>query len=91
MRFYQGTRWRRTARAAKRRDNWLCVRCRAEGRTKAAEVVHHRQAISDGGEMLDLANLESICREHHESLHDRGPSEEQKEWSKFLADLRRKI
>ena len=81
QRFYTGTRWRAVARRAKVRDGFLCIRCRSEGRTVAAKVVHHRRAINDGGERLELANTESLCREHHESLHNRGPSEQQKEWS----------
>ena len=88
QRFYQGTRWRRMARAAKRRDNWLCVRCGREGFTVAAQVVHHKRAINDGGEKLQLDNTESLCRQHHESHHHRGPSEEQKEWTEYLAQQR---
>ena len=82
--FYQGSRWRRTARAAKARDGFLCVACRREGRTVAAEVVHHRQAINDGGEKLDLENLESCCREHHEQIHGRAPDKQQLEWTRYL-------
>ena len=72
------------ARAAKARDNFLCVACRREGRTVAAEVVHHLKAINDGGEMLQLENLESSCREHHERIHGRGPSQERKDWINYL-------
>ena len=76
---------------AKVRDAWLCVHCRREGRTVAAEVVHHRKAISDGGEMLQLENLESCCRPHHESLHGRAPSKERQEWTQYLSHQRNTI
>ena len=50
----------------------------------AAEVVHHRHAINDGGEMLQLENLESSCREHHEQIHGRAPSQEKQDWTDYL-------
>ena len=56
----------------------------------AATVVHHKIAISAGGEKLQLENLESSCREHHEQIHGRGPSEQKKQWDTFQADQRRK-
>ena len=71
MKFYQGSPWRKLARVAKARDGFLCVHCRREGRTGAAQVVHHKKAINDGGAKLQLENLESICRECHESHHHR--------------------
>ena len=90
MKFYQSAAWRATAYAAKRRDCWLCVRCAKAGRTVAARVVHHRQAINDGGALLDPGNLESVCRSCHEEIHGRGPSEQEKDWNTFNADQRRK-
>ena len=91
QKFYESATWRRTAKAAKKRDGWLCVVCRKAGYTVAADVVHHREAIKDGGEKLDLDNLESLCREHHESEHNRGPNEAQRAWGKYVAELRRTI
>ena len=91
QKFYQGSQWRRTARAVKARDSFLCVHCRREGRTTAAEVVHHRKAINDDGEMLQLENLESCCREHHEAIHGRAPSKEKQEWKQYLSHQRNTI
>lgn len=91
QRFYESVPWRNMAAAAKKRDTWLCVRCRQEGRTVSCDVVHHKVAIKDGGAKLSLDNLESLCREHHESEHGRGPSEEQKEWHGYLNESRRRI
>ena len=91
QKFYESQAWRNTAKAAKVRDSWLCGRCKAEGFTVAAEVVHHKKAINDGGEKLSLENCESLCRIHHEGHHHRGPSKEQREWGKYVAGLRRTI
>ena len=91
QKFYESPAWRRLARAAKVRDDWLCVTCRRAGYTVAAAVVHHLKAIKDGGAKLDLANLESLCREHHESEHGRGPNTQRREWGKYIAELRRTI
>ena len=88
QRFYESQAWRNTARAAKARDGHLCVRCRAEGRTVGADVVHHKKAITAGGAKLSLENCESLCRFCHESLHHRGPSIEQREWGKYIAESR---
>ena len=85
LRFYQGTRWRAVARAAKVRDDFLCVRCRREGRTVEARVVHHiRPVLEDDDKKLDLENCESLCKICHESHHGRGPSKERKAWNHYM-------
>ena len=58
----------------------------------AAQVVHHIRPVIEADEKkLDLENCESLCKICHESHHGRGPSEEQKEWNRYIAELRRKI
>ena len=86
QKFYESQSWRRTAKTAKRRDSFLCVHCKREGRTMAAVVVHHLKPITEGGAKLDLDNTVSLCREHHEFLHHRGPSKEQREWNGYLSE-----
>ena len=57
-------------------------------------MAHHRTALdAAGGAKLKLAesNLEALCRECHEAHHDRGPSEQQREWGRYIAELRRTI
>ena len=88
QRFYESQAWRNTAKAAKRRDGFLCVHCAREGRTIGAEVVHHVKAIKDGGEKLLLENTVSLCRICHESQHHRGPSAEQLAWRGYISELR---
>ncbi|MFA5385939.1 MAG: HNH endonuclease [Eubacteriales bacterium] len=52
----------------------LCERCEDKGLVVAAEMVHHKQAIRQGGAALDGDNLMSVCRKCHDELHsgDRG-------------------
>ena len=54
-----------------------------------AEVAHHRTALDEGG--AKFGALEALCRTCHESEHNRGPSEQQREWSTYIAELRRTI
>ena len=67
----------------------LCERCKAEGFTEAAAVAHHRIPLDAGGPKFE--GLQALCRRHHEALHNRGPSEEQRAWSKYLSHLRETI
>ena len=67
-------RWRRL-RAMWLRRHPLCQACADEGRVTPAELVHHVVAIEDGGARLDQANLESLCRRHHEAKHRRAKHE----------------
>lgn len=46
----------------------LCEMCLREGRATAAEHVHHIIPLSDGG-TNDDANLQSLCKRHHSSVH----------------------
>ena len=66
--FYTGTRWRKL-RAYKLRQDPLCEICLKEGRTKAAELVHHKQEIKQDGEEMALDNLESLCVRCHNRTH----------------------
>ena len=66
--FYSSTQWRRT-RDRYRRLNPLCAECQRQGIVTAAELVHHKRERSQGGEPLDAANLESLCRSCHSKVH----------------------
>jgi len=63
-RLYASASWRKV-RKIKLSINPLCERCQANGRTKAAEEVHHRNAVRDGGDPFDIAFLESLCKSCH--------------------------
>ncbi len=66
--FYATPEWRRL-RDWYRARHPLCEECQRQGRVTAAELVHHKVEISQGGEPLDAANLESLCRSCHSKVH----------------------
>lgn len=74
-RFYYSPRWKalRDRFLAMSPENRLCARCRAEGRTALAEVVHHvkeRLAFPELAYRLD--NLEGVCKPCHNRIHKTG-------------------
>ena len=50
-------------------NNPVCEMCKKEGRTRAAEIVHHIKPLEEDGELLDMGNLMSVCRTCHGKLH----------------------
>lgn len=73
--FYNSARWRQTRRAYKKSVGGLCERCLARGIVKPAEIVHHVKPltpdnIGDPDISLSWDNLEAVCRECHEEIHD---------------------
>ena len=66
--FYASPEWRRV-RDWYRSRYPLCEECQRQGRVTAAELVHHKREISQGGELLDVDNLESLCRSCHSRVH----------------------
>ena len=66
--FYATPEWRRL-RDWYRGRHPLCEECQRQGRVRAAELVHHKVEISQGGEPLDVGNLESLCRSCHSRVH----------------------
>ncbi len=59
-------------KAIKKRQDPLCEMCRKENRITAVEIVHHIKPINEGGELLDMDNLMSVCRVCHGRLHSKG-------------------
>lgn len=62
--FYDSKEWREL-RAYYIRRYPLCKWCEEEGLTKPADVVDHIKEISDGGEKLNINNLQGLCHKHH--------------------------
>ena len=56
-------------RMIKLRHQPLCERCEEQGRVKSAVIVHHIKPISEGGAVLDMGNLMSVCTTCHGVLH----------------------
>jgi 5-methylcytosine-specific restriction protein A len=59
-------RWRKLRVDALKRDQYLCIMCRADGRATPADDVDHKIPIAFNPMLrLDIDNLQSLCREHH--------------------------
>lgn len=74
---YNSKRWK-LLRAAYIQAHPLCEICLQEGRTTAAEHVHHVTPFRKGKTALereqlafDGGNLQALCRECHEKEHDK--------------------
>ena len=89
QKFYQTPAWRKAARACRARAGWMCERCKSEGLTVAAALAHHKIPLDEGGPKFE--GLEALCRMHHEIEHNRQPNAQQREWGKYLAELRQTI
>ena len=60
-----GWAWRKVREKALKRDDYLCVRCRDEGRiTPARQVDHILPKANGGGD--ELGNLMSLCKDCHD-------------------------
>lgn len=65
-RFYQRVAWK-NVRSLQLQLEPLCRECRKLGKLVAATVVDHIIPIANGGAELDLENLQSLCKPHHET------------------------
>ena len=54
-------RWQHARRAALERDGYRCTKCALAGKLE----VHHVTALHKGGSAYELANLATLCRDHH--------------------------
>ena len=72
---YATAAWQKLRVKALKAAGWLCEACAAEGRTSAAEIVHHKQPwqAASGSDRQRLAfdfdNLACLCRECHGQAH----------------------
>ena len=69
---YDSPLWRKIRKQVLIRDKYLCQDCLKEGIHTAVcqkpmdHAVDHIVPVKDGGEFFDMANLQTLCREHHE-------------------------
>lgn len=84
--FYNSSRWRTLRRKIRERDNHECQQCKREGkvfidtgemnrkgtRKKIMLIVHHKQELEDRPDLaVDVENLECLCVNCHNKIHDR--------------------
>lgn len=75
--FYNSVNWKKTRRAYFKYRSGLCEECLARGLYVRGEIVHHKieltpENINNPKISLDWSNLELVCRECHERIHDTG-------------------
>ena len=63
--------WRKVRVLALKRDFYLCQLCLLVGRTTVALDVDHIIPLTQGGERLNLSNLQSVCRPCHRTKTER--------------------
>lgn len=74
-RFYSSKAWKECRKTYRKKVGGLCERCLKEGRISAGVIVHHKiyvtpENINRPDIILNPANLELLCREHHQEEHD---------------------
>jgi len=50
----------------------LCERCEKNGKVVPATLVHHKKALSEGGDRLNADNFMSLCNACHEEIESKG-------------------
>ena len=64
--FYSSAAWKHARAQALQRDNHRCtVALILGGECSAVLHVHHIERPEDGGSLLDLGNLGTVCSVHH--------------------------
>lgn len=67
---YTSEKWRHKAEHIKRRDNYMCVRCKRYGKMRPAQIVHHIKHVDEYPELAyEDSNLESLCVSCHNKMH----------------------
>lgn len=73
---YYNSKWWKTLRNGYIRNNPLCYMCAINGRSTAAEEVHHKTPFMTGKTeeerwnlLLDPDNLISLCKDCHREIH----------------------
>ena len=69
---YKSGRWEKKREQILQRDHYACQECRRHGRYRRANTVHHIRHLKDAPELaLEDSNLESLCRDCHEAIHEK--------------------
>lgn len=76
-RFYDWAAWKILSAQVKKLDNYECQRCKAKGRYRRGEIVHHVKHLKDRPDLaLSITDpdtgarqLVTLCRRCHEEEH----------------------
>jgi 5-methylcytosine-specific restriction enzyme A len=72
MKFYKGKDWNALRLKALKRDNHECQLCKGKGKYRKADCVHHMKEVKEHPELaLTLDNLQCLCNNCHNEVHDR--------------------
>ena len=77
QKFYQSIGWK-TMRKRKLAQNPFCEECEKQNKFMKASMVDHIRPIRQGGDALDINNLQSLCW----SCHSRKSAQEGSRWGK---------
>jgi 5-methylcytosine-specific restriction enzyme A len=70
--FYMSKEWKALREKALIRDNNECQLCKAKGKYRKADCVHHMKEVKIHPELaLTLDNLQCLCNKCHNEVHDR--------------------
>jgi 5-methylcytosine-specific restriction enzyme A len=70
--FYMSKEWKALRAKALVRDNYECQLCKAKGKYRKADCVHHMKEVKPHPELaLTLDNLQCLCNTCHNEVHDR--------------------
>ena len=72
--FYQSPAWKACRKAYAKSRRGLCERCLERGIVRPGEIVHHvvhitPENVGDPDVVLNLGNLQLVCRDCHAELH----------------------
>ena len=84
--FYKTARWQACRDAYMQSQNYLCERCRMQGRHVPARIVHHKiylnpHNVEDPAVAYDFKNLEALCQDCHNKEHFSGEEEAPRRWA----------
>ena len=73
-RFYKSKAWKKCRAAYIAEQGGLCERCLAKGLISPAEIVHHKEylteiTVNDPEKSLNFKNLEALCMKCHNNEH----------------------
>lgn len=70
--FYRTQVWEKKRKSILQRDHYACQECKRHGRYTRANTVHHIRHLKEEPELaLEDTNLESLCRDCHEKIHEK--------------------